>query len=221
VATPTIGIGGSPDCNGQILLIDDDMPGPFTEFTPKFVNRYHRLGDEIRAVAREYAEEVRQGRFPAPEPTYTAPRQRVESRARPLPALLLGSLACYGDRKSSSAVGDFQHLCGALANDNACCHRVAGRHAGHNGRVRNPEIVEPVHSEFAVHNRRCIPAHPGRAALVPVADNAVPDKVLQFDPLEVSRHHLAPCKGTEGLRVAYFTAKLDARQCGLDVVGMR
>jgi 3-methyl-2-oxobutanoate hydroxymethyltransferase len=53
VATPTIGIGGSPDCDGQILLIDDDMPGPFTEFTPKFVNRYRRLGDEIRAAARE------------------------------------------------------------------------------------------------------------------------------------------------------------------------
>ena len=72
MATPTIGIGGSPDCDGQILLIDDDMPGPFTEFTPKFVKRYRHLGDEIRAAAREYAEEVRQGRFPAPEHTYSA-----------------------------------------------------------------------------------------------------------------------------------------------------
>jgi hypothetical protein len=38
------------------------MLGLFTEFTPKFVKRYHRLGDEIRAAARENAEEVRQGR---------------------------------------------------------------------------------------------------------------------------------------------------------------
>ena len=43
----------------------------FTEFTPKFVKRYRRLGDEIRAAAREYAEEVRQGRFPAAEPPYS------------------------------------------------------------------------------------------------------------------------------------------------------
>src|SRR5207253_11438818 len=71
VAVPTIGIGGSPACDGQILVVDD-MLGLFTEFTPKFVKRYRRLGDEIRAAAREYAEEVRQGRFPAAEYTYTA-----------------------------------------------------------------------------------------------------------------------------------------------------
>src|ERR1700730_2703560 len=123
--------------------------------------------------------------------------------------------------RTSSAVGDLQHLCAALANDNAWRHRVAGRHAGHDGRVRNPEILEPVRSELAVHNRRCIAAHPGRAALVPVADGAVPDKGLQFEPLQVARHHLPPCEGTEGLRVAYFAAKLDTGQRGLDVVGMR
>ena len=71
VAVPTIGIGGSPACDGQILVIDD-MLGLFTEFTPKFVKRYRRLGDEIRAAAREYAEEVRHGRFPAAEHTYGA-----------------------------------------------------------------------------------------------------------------------------------------------------
>jgi 3-methyl-2-oxobutanoate hydroxymethyltransferase len=70
VAVPTIGIGGSPACDGQILVIDD-MLGLFTEFTPKFVKRYRRLGEEIRAAAREYAEEVRQGRFPAAEHTYS------------------------------------------------------------------------------------------------------------------------------------------------------
>jgi hypothetical protein len=73
VAMPTIGIGGSPACDGQILVVDD-MLGLFTEFTPKFVKRYPHLGDEIRAAAREYAEEVRQGRFPAPEHTYSALR---------------------------------------------------------------------------------------------------------------------------------------------------
>ena len=73
MAVPTIEIGGSPACDGQILVVDD-MLGLVTEFTPKFVKRYRRLSDEIRAAAREYAEEMRQGRFPAPEHTYSARR---------------------------------------------------------------------------------------------------------------------------------------------------
>jgi 3-methyl-2-oxobutanoate hydroxymethyltransferase len=81
VPVPTIGIGGSSACDGQILVVDD-MLGLFTEFTPKFVKRYRRLGDEIRAAAREYAAEVRDGRFPAPEHTYPGPR-----RAKPAAAV--------------------------------------------------------------------------------------------------------------------------------------
>jgi 3-methyl-2-oxobutanoate hydroxymethyltransferase len=71
VAVPTIGIGGSPACDGQILVIDD-MLGLFGEFTAKFVKRYRAIGDEVRSAAREYAEDVRQGRFPATEHTYPA-----------------------------------------------------------------------------------------------------------------------------------------------------
>ena len=76
VAIPTIGIGGSPECDGQILVIDD-MLGLFAEFTPKFVKRYRELGQEIRAAAREYADDVRAGRFPAAEHTYTGPRRKA------------------------------------------------------------------------------------------------------------------------------------------------
>jgi 3-methyl-2-oxobutanoate hydroxymethyltransferase len=76
VAAPTIGIGASPACDGQIL-VTDDMLGLFAEFTPKFVKRYRRLGDDIRGAAREYAEEVRGGQFPAPEHTYPAPAKRA------------------------------------------------------------------------------------------------------------------------------------------------
>src|SRR5207248_10708067 len=74
VAAPTIGIGGSPSCDGQILVIDD-MLGLFTEFTPRFVKRYRELGAEIRAAARDYADDVRAGRFPTAEHTYAAPRR--------------------------------------------------------------------------------------------------------------------------------------------------
>jgi len=80
VAIPTIGIGGSPECDGQILVIDD-MLGFFAEFTPRFVKRYRELGGEIRAAAREYGEDVRAGRFPAPEHTYTGPRRAKAAAA--------------------------------------------------------------------------------------------------------------------------------------------
>jgi 3-methyl-2-oxobutanoate hydroxymethyltransferase len=76
VAVPTIGIGGSPACDGQILVVDD-MLGLF-EVTAKFVKRYRRLGEEIRAAAQEYADDVRAGRFPAPEHTYTSPRPKKQ-----------------------------------------------------------------------------------------------------------------------------------------------
>jgi 3-methyl-2-oxobutanoate hydroxymethyltransferase len=55
--------------------------GLFAEFTPKFVKRYRELGDEIRTAAREYADDVRNGRFPAEEHTYPGPR-----RAKPAAA---------------------------------------------------------------------------------------------------------------------------------------
>ena len=63
VAIPTIGIGASPACDGQIL-VTPDMVGLFTDFTPKFVKRYADLGQELQEAAKAYAEDVRAGRFP-------------------------------------------------------------------------------------------------------------------------------------------------------------
>lgn len=62
---PTIGIGASAGCDGQILVIDD-MLGLFDAFKPKFVKRYAQLATEARAAVRTYAEEVRARDFPAP-----------------------------------------------------------------------------------------------------------------------------------------------------------
>ncbi len=80
VAIPTIGIGASAACDGQIL-VTDDMLGLFAEFTPKFVKRYRDLGVEIAAAAREYADDVRRKRFPAAEHTYAAPARRPKTAA--------------------------------------------------------------------------------------------------------------------------------------------
>ncbi|WP_170785240.1 3-methyl-2-oxobutanoate hydroxymethyltransferase [Ruegeria lacuscaerulensis] len=66
VAIPTIGIGASAGCDGQILVVDD-MVGFFTAFKPKFVKRYAELGPLAEAAIAEYAAEVRARSFPADE----------------------------------------------------------------------------------------------------------------------------------------------------------
>jgi len=66
IDVPTIGIGGSPACDGQIL-VTEDMAGLFTDFKPKFVKRYMDLGSGLAEAARQYADEVRTGVFPAAE----------------------------------------------------------------------------------------------------------------------------------------------------------
>ena len=63
---PTIGIGASAGCDGQILVVDD-MLGLFTAFKPKFVKRYATLGEQGEAAIAAYADDVRNRRFPGPE----------------------------------------------------------------------------------------------------------------------------------------------------------
>ena len=66
IAIPTIGIGASAACDGQILVVDD-MLGMFTDFRPKFVKRYAELGQQASAAIAGYARDVRERRFPAAE----------------------------------------------------------------------------------------------------------------------------------------------------------
>ncbi|HQU67957.1 MAG TPA: 3-methyl-2-oxobutanoate hydroxymethyltransferase [Albidovulum sp.] len=63
---PTIGIGASAACDGQVLVVDD-MLGLFTSFRPKFVKRYAELGVAADEAIAAYAAEVRARTFPAPE----------------------------------------------------------------------------------------------------------------------------------------------------------
>ena len=66
VPIPTIGIGASAGCDGQILVLDD-MLGLFTAFKAKFVKRYAHLGEDAEKAIAAYAEEVRNRSFPAAE----------------------------------------------------------------------------------------------------------------------------------------------------------
>jgi 3-methyl-2-oxobutanoate hydroxymethyltransferase len=66
IAIPTIGIGASSACDGQILVVDD-MLGMFADFRPKFVKRYAELGQDAATAIAAYADEVRERRFPGDE----------------------------------------------------------------------------------------------------------------------------------------------------------
>ncbi len=77
---PTIGIGASAGCDGQILVVDD-MIGLFTAFKAKFVKRYANLGEQAEAAFAEYAAEVRARTFPAQEHLFAdeAPQKKSET----------------------------------------------------------------------------------------------------------------------------------------------
>ncbi|WP_372574126.1 3-methyl-2-oxobutanoate hydroxymethyltransferase [Ruegeria jejuensis] len=80
IAIPTIGIGASAGCDGQILVVDD-MLGFFTAFKPKFVKRYAELGPLAEAAIAEYAAEVRARTFPAAEHVFAdqAPQKAAKT----------------------------------------------------------------------------------------------------------------------------------------------
>lgn len=68
VRAPTIGIGASSQCDGQVLVVDD-LLGLF-DWTPKFVRRYADLKGVIDRAAAGFAADVRARRFPAAAETY-------------------------------------------------------------------------------------------------------------------------------------------------------
>lgn len=68
IAIPTIGIGASPACDGQVLVLED-MLG-LSPRVPKFVRRYAELGPSIEAAVAAYAADVRARTFPGPEHVY-------------------------------------------------------------------------------------------------------------------------------------------------------
>ena len=68
VSCPTIGIGASPKCDGQVL-VTDDMLGMF-ERVPRFVKKYEDVATTISETAARYAAEVRERSFPGPDQLY-------------------------------------------------------------------------------------------------------------------------------------------------------
>lgn len=80
IAVPTIGIGASAACDGQILVVDDIL-GMFVDFQPKFVKRFAQLGDDAERAIAAYAKEVRARSFPAPEHLFSDTSPSLAARA--------------------------------------------------------------------------------------------------------------------------------------------
>ena len=70
IGVPTIGIGAGPDCDGQVLVYHD-LLGLQDDLRPRFVRRYADLGDATVEALSRFAADVRSGRFPSPEESYS------------------------------------------------------------------------------------------------------------------------------------------------------
>ncbi|MFA5276475.1 MAG: 3-methyl-2-oxobutanoate hydroxymethyltransferase, partial [Candidatus Omnitrophota bacterium] len=73
----TIGIGAGAYCDGQVLVIND-MLGLFERYTPKFVKKYINLSPMILKAIEEYKTEVIEGKFPAPEHTFSIKEEEIK-----------------------------------------------------------------------------------------------------------------------------------------------
>jgi len=80
IKIPTIGIGAGSFCDGQVL-VTHDLLGLFERFKPKFVKRYVNLSEIILKAIVEYKEEVRQGKFPTPEHSFTIKEEELKKIA--------------------------------------------------------------------------------------------------------------------------------------------
>jgi len=77
VDIPTIGIGAGRYCDGQILVIHD-MLGIFTEFKPKFLKYFGKIGDSIRNALKSYRHEVENEIYPEIEHSYEFPQNELD-----------------------------------------------------------------------------------------------------------------------------------------------
>jgi 3-methyl-2-oxobutanoate hydroxymethyltransferase len=75
---PTIGIGAGPDCDGQVLVINDLLGLSFGH-QPKFARRYANVGEIISRAAAEYCRDVHEGRFPSDQESYHLPAEHHDA----------------------------------------------------------------------------------------------------------------------------------------------
>jgi 3-methyl-2-oxobutanoate hydroxymethyltransferase len=86
VATPTIGIGAGPDCDGQILVFHD-LAGLTFHPPAKFVRRYCQAGQLISQAIESYCDDVRRAAFPGDAESYHLPREAAHALDETPPAV--------------------------------------------------------------------------------------------------------------------------------------
>jgi len=69
ISIPTIGIGASKHCDGQIL-VTEDMIG-LTDFSPKFVKKYSNIRKIIEKSVKRYSDDIRNQKFPSSQNVYS------------------------------------------------------------------------------------------------------------------------------------------------------
>ena len=78
LAIPTIGIGAGPHCDGQVQVSHDILGllavGIHVDHVPRHVRRYAQLSDTVISAVSQYAEDIREGRFPSQEESFKMKR---------------------------------------------------------------------------------------------------------------------------------------------------
>lgn len=83
LSIPTIGIGAGPHCDGQVQVLHD-LLGLFSDFLPKHARRYAELGAQIVRAVREYADDVKEGRFPTEKESFLLPEPALPGTSKVL-----------------------------------------------------------------------------------------------------------------------------------------
>jgi 3-methyl-2-oxobutanoate hydroxymethyltransferase len=77
IKIPTIGIGAGKYTDGQVLVLHDAL-GLFDRYTPKFVKKYINLSPMILSALEEYKKDVVEGRYPAPEHSFSIKEEELK-----------------------------------------------------------------------------------------------------------------------------------------------
>ena len=70
LSIPTIGIGSSKSCDGQVLVFDDLVNFDSTNNTPKFVKKYMNFEKQARKAIGRFSKEVKLRKFPSKKYSY-------------------------------------------------------------------------------------------------------------------------------------------------------
>src|SRR5258708_15080865 len=101
-----------------------------------------------------------------------------------------------------------QYFSGALADNDAGSHGVAGCYPRHDGSIGNTQVFDSVDFEIGINHRHGITSHPGGTRLMPEGNDRIPDEVFEFSPFQVTRHHLTLYERAKHNRVTYFATEL-------------